>query len=233
MYLLWKDDGSTMTWDHFRWDEVVVPNHTMKNIKIPAAGKPDAMVPSIADTMIAGGTGKTELANAPVTLVQLGDQRDALNEALTAENQAKEAHLTARLARRDAARTLRVSMKCYALHASGVYKADPMSLQPLGLTVVEKSPAVGVLPAPTTFRARPGRLDQSIDLRWNPVPGRESHQLQCAESVDGPWSQVYQGKKAGASCTNLVSGKEYFFRVRAQSSTGPGAWSSVTNARAT
>lgn len=221
-----------MTWDHFRRDDLVVPNNTMKNIKVPGAGKPDAMVPSIAATMIAGGTGKTELANAPVTLVQLGDQRDALNDAITAENQAKEAHLTARIARSNAARTLRVSMKCYALHASGVYKSDPESLQPLGVSVVEKAPAVGVLPAPTNVRSRPGRLDQSIDLRWNPVTGRESHQLQCPESADGPWTQVYQGKKAGASCTNLVSGKEYFFRVRAHGASGPGTWSSVTNARA-
>ena len=232
MYLVWKDDGSTMTWDHFQWDQAVVPNHTMKNIKIPGNGKTDPEVVQIAESIVAGATGKTELANSPVTLVELGDQRDELNDAITAETLAREAYYTAREERFAASRTLRVSVKRYALFANIVYVGEPMSLQTLGLSVIEGAPFVGVLPAPANLRSRPGKLNQSIDLFWGSVRGRESHQLECAENVDGPWTEVYRGRKSRASCNNLVAGKQYFFRVRAHGVAGPGTWSDITSARA-
>src|SRR5690349_13187558 len=125
MILIWKDDGSTMSWDHFSWDEQVVPvKTTMKNVKNPTIGKSDPVVLQITDTLIAGATGKTELANAPVTLVELGDQRDAAADALTAEAQARENWLAKRVARIEAFGILRTSVKRYALHANSVYMAD-------------------------------------------------------------------------------------------------------------
>jgi hypothetical protein len=232
MYLLWKDDGSTMTWDHFRWDQIVVPNHKMKNIKIPGNNQPDDTLPQIAGSVIAGATGKAELAGSPVTLVELGDQRDDLDEAFDAETQAKEAWLTKRVARRDAAKVLRVSLKRYAQYANLIYMGDVMSLQALGLTVIDDAPLAGVLPAPTNLRSRPGKLNGTVNVLWNSVRARQGHSLECAEDTDGPWTEVYRGRTSRATCGNLVSGKQYFFRVRAYGLAGFGAWSDITSARA-
>jgi hypothetical protein len=53
-----------------------------------------------------------------------------------------------------------------------------------------------------------------------------------AESADGPWTEVYRGKKSRACSSNLVAGKLYFFRVRAYGAFGAGTWSDITSARA-
>jgi hypothetical protein len=205
----------------------------MKNVKIPVTGKPDNAVAEIADNIITGATGKTELANSPVTLVELGDQRDDVNTAFAEELAARSALFTKRANRRNKAKLLRTSVKRYALYANTVYMGDAMSLAALGLSVVEPAGPVGVLPAPQNLRSFPGQLNQTIDLDWESVRGRESHELQCAESASGPWNEIYRGRKASATCPGLVAGREYFFRVRAYGAGGKaGAWSDITSARA-
>jgi hypothetical protein len=230
--LLWKDDGTTMTWDHFHWDGVVVQNKNMKRVKDPTKGKKNPEVLPVTDSLITGATGKAELANSPVTLVELGDQREAAAEALTAENEARDAWLTARETTRGVFSTLRTSVNRFAMHANAVYMSDTVKLQALGLALFDSPTPTGVLPAPTNLRSRPGKLNECIDLLWNPVRGRESHELQIAESADGPWSEVYRGKKTRACAPDLIAGKLYFFRLRAHGAAGPGAWSDITSARA-
>jgi hypothetical protein len=88
------------------------------------------------------------------------------------------------------------------------------------------------LPAPTNLRSKPGLLDGSIDLNWPFVPGRDFYTAECGQSAAGPWTEVYKGKAGKTSCTDLTSGAEYFFRVRAWNASGPGAWSDITKRRA-
>lgn len=204
----------------------------MKNVKNPTTGKTDPQVLQVTDNLITGATGKPELANAPVSLGDITTQREEAATATTEEAQARDAWLTKRATREATYRTLRTSVKRFALHANSVYAGEKVALQALGLTVIENAGVVGVLPAPTNLRSRPGKLNQSIDLLWNSVRGRQSHELQCAESAAGPWNEVYRGKKTRASCTALVSGKEYFFRLRAWGTAGPGTWSDITSTRA-
>ncbi len=230
--LLWTNDGSTMTWDHFHWDGVVVHHTTMKRVKDPTKGKKNPDVLPLTDSLITGATGKAELASSPVTLVLLGDHREAASDALTAESEAKDAWLTARGATRNAFKTLRTSVNRFAMHANIVYMSDDVKLQALGLALVDSPTPAGILPAPTNLRSRPGKLNNCIDLLWKPVRGRESHELQRAESPDGPWTEIYRGKKTRACCPDLVAGKLYYFRLRAHGAAGAGVWSDITSARA-
>ena len=232
MNLLWKDDGSTMSWDHFSWDSISVPQDHMKKVKTGMNGKADPAILPIANSIIAGATGKVELANSPVTLVTLGDQRDDADTAYTAEVQAKEAWLMKRTERRTAFKELRTSVNRFALHANAVYVGDKASLQALGLDVVEIAGLVGVLPGPANLRAIRGVLEGSIVVRWRKVRGTDNYVLECAETATGPWTESYRGSGVTATCAGLVPGKEYFFRVQAWGTAGGGAWSDITKMRA-
>ena len=137
-----------------------------------------------------------------------------------------------RTARIDAMAALRPAVKQYAMFAYAAFAGDKMQLQGLGLDVVDFPTPLGVLPAPTNVRSNLGLLDGTIIVRFNAVRGRKVYKLECAESADGPWTLSYEGTRASATCSGLVSGKEYFFRVRAVGTAGPGAWSDITKTRA-
>jgi len=231
-YAVWKDDGSTLTWDHFHWDALAVPLTTMKKLKLPINNLSDALILPIADSMVTGAAGKTELEDGPVELTELTTLRNEARTALTTEIQAKEAWQTKRTDRRDKFKALRIGMRRYGNHAHNVYMGDKMQLQALGLDVVESTGAVGVVGAPQYLRSRPGQLAGSVELRWRTVRGRDFYVLECAENAAGPWEEVYTGNDAFALCEDLEGGKEYFFRVLAEGAVGPGPWSDITKSRA-
>ena len=217
-YAVWKDDGSTLTWDHFHWDALAVPLTSMKKLKLPINNLSDALILPIADSMVTGAAGKTELEDGPVALTDLTTLRNDARTALTTETQAKEAWQMKRTDRRDKFKALRIGMRRYGNHAHNVYMGDKMQLQALG--------------APQGLRSRPGKLEQSVELRWRTVRGRDFYVLECAETASGPWEEVYTGNDAFAVCEDLEGGKEYFFRVQAEGAAGPGPWSDITKSRA-
>jgi hypothetical protein len=231
-YVVWKEDGSTLTWDHFQWDTLAVLLTQMKPLKIPINNKSDALILPLADSMVAGAAGKTELEDGPVSLAELTTMRNEASAALTTEIQAKEAWHTKRTNRRDLFKVLRIGMRRYAIHAHNVYAGDKMQLQALGLDIVEITGTIGVPNAPQNLRSRPGLLAGTVELRWRTVRGRDFYVLECAENAAGPWEEVYTGNDAFAVCEDLEGGKEYFFRVLAEGSVGPGPWSDITKSRA-
>jgi hypothetical protein len=90
--LLWKDENTQMIWDHFSWDALASDSsviNPMKPLKIGLA-KPDPIVLSLTDSIVAGATGDATLTNSPVTLAVLGTLRTAGGDAITDEVQAKE-----------------------------------------------------------------------------------------------------------------------------------------------
>ena len=230
----WKDEVSEMHWDAFSWDEVVPEQEptSMKRLKVGLNKKNDAGIVQLVDTIVTGATGKPELATPPVTLVALTAHGEDLTDAMSEEAQAKAAWIEKRSARRDKSKAARLDIRLFAQYAHTQFKGDKTKLNALGLDVVEFPGPLGVLPAPTNLRSPPGKMNDCIDLLWNAVRGRESHELQKAESANGPWTEVYRGKKTGACCQDLEPGKQYFFRVRAYGMSGPGAWSDITSARA-
>ena len=229
--LRWKDDGSTMTWDHFSWDDVVFKSKNMKNLKI-GLGRDDTAVLQLAESIIAGGTGNAALDDAPIALAELGTLKTTAATAITGEVQSKEAWLMNRTAREDAMGELRLGIKQYATFAHSAFAGDKVQLQGLGLDVVEFPGLLGVLPAPANLRSSTGLLDGTIVVRFNSVRGRRIYKMECAEDAAGPWTLSYEGTRVTATCSGLVSGKEYFFRVRAFGAAGPGEWSDITKARA-
>lgn len=230
----WKDEVTEMRWDAFNWDQIVPEPKAiiMRPLKLRIYRKNDNTVALLANSMSVGAAGKPELANPPVPAVDLGTMGTELTTRITDETLAKEAWIMKRSLRRAKSAETRMAVRRYAGFAHVQFAGDPVKLGELGLGVMDSPALLGTLPAPANLRSRPGQLDQSVDLLWNAVRGREGHELECAESANGPWQQVYRGRKTRATCGNLVSGKEYFFRVRAWGASGPGTWSDITHTRA-
>jgi hypothetical protein len=189
--------------------------------------------PQLGNNIIAGATGKTELANCPVTLVQLQTLVDNSAATMNAEELAANALLLARIAREEQLDALRLGINHFAQHADSVYAGDEMKLQAIGLAVRSPAVALGLPPQPLNLRSKGGLLEGTIDLEWEPVlRGRPQYFAECAESANGPWTQIYTGRAAKTTCTGLTPGAEYFFRVRAQRRAGLGPWSDITKKRA-
>lgn len=193
----------------------------------------DPAVVQLGNNIIAGATGKAELATGPVTVAQLQtlvtDGTTAMNEEGVA-NDAAALKLTARIEAMDA---LREGINRFAAHADAVYAGNTMSLQAIGLEVRNPSAPLGPLPMPLNLRSVPGAMEGSIDLDWQPSPiGRPQYFVECAESVNGPWRQVYTGRAARTTCGGLTPGAEYFFHVKANGTAGDSPWSDITRRRA-
>jgi hypothetical protein len=213
------------------WDGVEITLNPMKPLKLSFMRK-DPVLLQVTESIIAGATGNAALANPPVTLANLGTLRTAAADGMVDEAQGLESLQMKRTARRDAVQALRLAVKQYATYAYSMFGGNKQQLQGLGLDVVEVSGLLGILPAPQNVRSKPGQLFGTIDLRWQAVRGRSIYKLECAESAEGPWTVVYEGNRANTTCTDLVSGKEYFFRVHALGTAGPGTLSDITKARA-
>ena len=137
-----------------------------------------------------------------------------------------------RTERRTAVDALRTGVKQYATYAYSMLGGDKAAMQALGLDVVDGGAVIGVLPGPANVRSRRGPLEGTVSVRWGAVRGRLSYKVEFAEDVTGPWTVAYEGGKAQTVIGGLVSGKEYFFRVRCVGAAGPGALSDITKSRA-
>jgi hypothetical protein len=221
-----------MTWDHFSWDAVVfTPTSMNKNLKL-GIGRKDPVLLQVTDSVIAGATGNAALANPPITLAELGTLKTAAVTAITDEAQSREACLLASTERQNAIDALRVGLKQYATYAYSMLGGDKAAMQALGLDVVEGGAVMGVLPSPTNVRSRRGPLEGTVSVIWGAVRGRLVYKVEQSLEANGPWTVVYEGGRAQTLIGGLVSGQEYFFRVRCVGSSGPGTLSDITKTRA-
>ena len=117
----------------------------------------------------------------------------------------------------------------YIQSASG---GDETKIVSSGAGVSAPAAPVGPLPAPTNLRASGGDLEGTADLQWDPVRGRTTYIVECATTAGGPWTQIYVGSRSSTTATGLISGAQYWFRVRAVGAAGPGPWSDPATKRA-
>jgi hypothetical protein len=204
-----------------------------KKVKTGVRHMTDEEALQLVENIIAGATGKTELANSPVTLAQLGTLVTECTAAMDAESMAEDELSMRRTERADKFVEIRVAVDGFAQYAGVVYHHDKASLQAISLDVANPPTPTGPLPAPVNLQSFTGDLEGTIHLQWEPVIRRDVYVAECAQNANGPWTQVYSGKRARTTCGNLTPGAEYYFRVRAQGgSTGLGPWSDITRKRA-
>ena len=193
----------------------------------------NAEVLQLVTDIIAGATGKAELATSPVTLAQLTTLKTEGQAALNAESLADDALSTRRTELADKFVEIRKAVDGFAQHAGTVYDHDKASLQAIGLDVASPPVPTGPLPAPSNLQSFTGDMEGTIHLQWDPVIRRDVYLAECAQSAAGPWTSAYSGKRARTTCSGLTPGAEYFFRVKAQGGTTQySPWSDITKKRA-
>jgi hypothetical protein len=205
----------------------------MPRVKTGVRRLDDTDVLLMVGNIIAGATGKTELAASTITLAELTTLKTEGQAALDAESLAIDDLATLRTERADKFEEIRKAVDGFAQFAGIVYEHDKASLQAIGLDVRNPPTPPGPLPAPVNLQSFTGDMEGTIFLQWELVPRRDWYVVQCASTADGPWTQVYEGKKTRTTCAMLTPGAEYFFRVRAAGgSTGLSPWSDITRKRA-
>jgi hypothetical protein len=222
------------TWNSGTWNEVLPDKKKIKRMQVKTRTHRllDSEVVQLANNIIAGATGKTELASGPVTVAQLQTLTDDSVEKLNEEELADDALALTRTARQEKLRELRDGINRFAAFADSVYAGDKMQLQAVGLEVRNPALPLGLPSQPLNLRSEGGVLEGTINLVWRPVVGRPQYFAECASAADGPWTQVYTGRAAHTTCGGLTPGAEYFFRVRAHAVAGAGPWSDITKKRA-
>lgn len=187
----------------------------------------------LVGNIIASATGKTELVPSPVTLAQLTTLKTEGEAALNAESLADDALDTRRTELEDKFVEIRTAVDGFAQHAGTVYKHDKAKLQAISLDVANPPTPAGPLPAPQNLQSFTGAMEGTVELQWDPVDRRDMYWLECAQSMNGPWTLAYTDKRARTTCGNLTPGTEYFFRVKAQGGTTKfSPWSGITRKRA-
>jgi hypothetical protein len=223
---------NTGTWDEL-WPLLKKKGGKMPRVKTGVRRFDDPDVLLMVGNIIAGATGKTELAASTITLAELTTLKTEGQAALDAESLAVDDLATLRTERADKFEEIRKAVDGFAQFAGIVYEHDKASLQAIGLDVRNPPTPPGPLPAPVNLQSFTGDMEGTIFLQWELVPRRDWYVVQCASTADGPWTQVYEGKKTRTTCAMLTPGAEYFFRVRAAGgSTGLSPWSDITRKRA-
>lgn len=97
-----------------------------------------------------------------------------------------------------------------------------------GLDVADGSSPVGPMPKVTGLTATQGDEDGEVDLQWASIRrGLQNYEGSQTEDPTGQtgWEHSFIASKSKTSVPGLVSGKRYWFRVRAIGAEGPGPWS--------
>ncbi len=231
MYRTWNSGQ----WNVGTWNEVLPVQKKLKHMqaKTNVFRLYDPEVIQLGNNIIAGATGKVELAGSPVTVAQMQTLVTAATTATNAEAVANDLAAVRLTERVEAMAALRSGINRFASHADAVYAGDKLSLQAVGLGVRTPPAPVGPLPAPGNLRSEGGAMEGTINLDWEPLPmGRPTYVAECAPAAGGPWTQFYVGRPSKTTCAGLTPGAEFFFRVKAVGKAGDSPWSDITKKRA-
>lgn len=119
-----------------------------------------------------------------------------------------------------------------ALYVQITSKGDLAVLLSSGFESVKAPTPAGVLPAPVQVSLTQGELSGSLLLRGSPVRNAGSYEGQLTTKIADPESWEPAGKNTAARTTidGLSPGTQYWGRLRAIGSEGPGAWSEPVSA---
>ncbi len=93
---------------------------------------------------------------------------------------------------------------------------------------------LGRVGAPANLRGTPTTKDGEVQLRWQRPQRRCAFEVQWHRDppADDGWTPASTCMRQSCVVKGLVSGRKYWFRVRAHTATGPGPWSQLVCVRA-
>jgi hypothetical protein len=101
---------------------------------------------------------------------------------------------------------------------------DTAIIQSAGLDVRAPRSPVGELPAPGNLTVEAGEREGAMNLKWEPVRGAASYEVQQSTDAATGWTHVSTCTQSRMTVTGLGIGRRYSFRVRAVGAAGPSPW---------
>lgn len=113
-------------------------------------------------------------------------------------------------------------------------QGDPQAMRTAGLPLKSPWRKVGVPGAPLNLTARPTVLAGEIQLRWKRTVRRCLFHVEFTTNPlnEKNWRAAGGNRQQTFTVPELVAGKLYWFRVRAENIHGLSPWSNVATARA-
>ena len=112
-----------------------------------------------------------------------------------------------------------------ATYVENIAKGDPEVILLSGFDLAQEPTPIGELPPPENLRTSATDIEGQLRLKWGAVRGAKSYIVECAQSANGPWTQVTVTARANHSVDGLTAGTKYWFRVRAVGAAGMSGWS--------
>ncbi len=178
-------------------------------------------------------TGNPVLTLPTDFLKDLGDACDALDAAnITVQNNGgKQDRIRRATRKKELEAIIRLLAKYVEVQCDGVGE----KIISTGFDLCKTPQPVGVLDAPPNLRAERGNQRGDVVLRWGAKRGRTVYSLQINSGdpkVESDWKWAASTTRNSHTLTGLVTDKEYFFRVRANSAAGAGKLSDVAASKA-
>ena len=122
---------------------------------------------------------------------------------------------------------LDAALKQLAAYVESVSAGDEATILSAGLAVKSDPAPIGVVPAPAAVSAAPGAVEGSIALKFKPVHGAYSYEIQTSLEPITPvsWTSRPNTTRTRVRVDNLPVAQRCWFRVRAIGAAGPGPWS--------
>lgn len=120
-------------------------------------------------------------------------------------------------------------------YVQAVSNGDLELIKSAGCVVRKSATPLGELPPPAQVIARTTAFAGRIDVRWSGVKGRNMYELEMCStdpSIAANWSRVLLTSKNRHISEDLVSGTNYYFRVKAMGAAGVSPASDVATAKA-
>lgn len=182
-----------------------------------------------ARQIVASLTGNPDFAAPHPPLTQVAAAADALDEAFSDAQTAKQTVLTKNSILRERGDALDGQLRQLASYIESIGGDDESKILSagVGLKNVVTSSIGTPLTAPTGLSATEGDHDGEIDLNWDKVKNAKSYVIE--RSVDPPtatsWVYETTSSKSSTTVIGLASGTRYWFRVAAVVATGQTGWS--------
>lgn len=164
--------------------------------------------------------------NPEPAVVEVEAATKSLSDAIGSENSAAITALRAKY--RD---ELIVVLKKLAVYVALKADGDVVMLAASGFDLRKKASRTGELPGmPVDFMVKHTGISGEVRGRCKPVPNASSYEVESSLSPDGPWTRggIFTSSQK-LMFTGLTRGKDYFFRVRAITAPGSGAWSDIAS----
>ncbi len=181
---------------------------------------------NVHDSILGNASFPTLQALLPALLTACDELEDAI--------QAMEFHggKAATNTKREAEKALRSMLKDFGGYVQGISEGVKAVILSAAFDTVKERTPLPPPEAPVDVRVTRTALAGNLKVRWKRMHGALLYYLEMMEGDSGNWSRILTTSRTRHELFELITGKEYSFRVQTVSSTGISGYSEVVTQKA-